>query len=99
MYFLVEKDAEGNAVNRYNLDTDTSLTKAVLIQILKAAHDNPDRYEVIEDKNAPPHPSDGIEPKEHCQERVDMITQAGLDLKKRFKRKKPFRPGISEYTD
>ena len=54
MYFLVEKDEQGEEINRVNLDTDASLTKAKLVQILKLVHDNPLKYQVLVDKDAPP---------------------------------------------
>lgn len=79
MYFLEERDKHGAVINRYNLDTDTSLTKAKLVQVLKLVHDDPGRYAITLDEHAQPHPSEGIEPRDHMDVQ-ELIAEYRKDL-------------------
>jgi hypothetical protein len=87
LYYLIEKDETGSIVARYNMDTDKSLTKQRLIQLLKLAHDNPERWAVVTDDTFI-HPSEGYAPGEHMDasdlivEMRDEIDKTGLKLNK-----------------
>lgn len=87
IYYLIEKDETGATVARYNMDTDKSLTKQKLIQLLKLAHDNPERWEVVADDDFI-HPSEGYTPSEHMDasdlivELRDEIAATGLKITK-----------------
>jgi hypothetical protein len=88
MFYLIEKDDQGMEKTRHNLETGETLSKAQLLQILKASYDNPERFEVVKDMDFI-HPSEGIEPKEHrdagqmiLEDYAKEIEEIGYELQK-----------------